>query len=642
MSQSYRGKLAASIDVRCSAIDMRIEWADTLTVIIVGTQFNHMNTPLQILVRKSQATLFIWTLAALTALALITTSVHAATATATVTIVGNGTVSPNYNGQQLIIGKSYKMKAKPLKGYGFAGWTGTVTSSATKISFVMVSNLNLTATFADLNKPTAVIKTPANNSIFTNPAVTITGSAKDKFAVTQVFYQLNGSSWTLAKTGNAWANWWADFTLEAGANVIQAYAVDTSSNLSTIQKITLTYRAAPDAISGQTLVISSTDAADFSLTFDDTTFSQNANDTNSFNGVGTYTFVRKGPTTGNLAVKYTAPFSVANTLNTVSLQFTDASSGWFINNDGSTNTFVLSDATSTAPATVAATEFNLVSTNGEPARILAFTAEPTILGSGTLANPLAINISTAFEGNIGDRVSALFSHFNGTVNVTNDYPGTAIGTTSGTSNTVTVLFDSSSFASTTYPHQLLTGIPLQVLTFYYTNNASTAGSGTHDYFPYSPVGGLLELAQTNLNYSYILNFDDTGDSGSYYAEFEPTGGGPIGFDAGYFSLISAPQIITQPHNIAVTNGASANFTVVASGSAPLSYQWLKNNVSLTDGTNSFGTITTGSSTNRLTLSPITTNDVANYRVIVGNLFGTVTSSVASLSIKSGTNSVPTP
>ncbi len=38
----------------------------------------------------------------------------------------------------------------------------------------------------------------------------------------------------------------------------------------------------------------------------------------------------------------------------------------------------------------------------------------------------------------------------------------------------------------------------------------------------------------------------------------------------------APTITTQPQNQSVTVGATATFTVVAAGTAPLSYQWSKN------------------------------------------------------------------
>jgi hypothetical protein len=81
-----------------------------------------------------------------------------------------------------------------------------------------------------------------------------------------------------------------------------------------------------------------------------------------------------------------------------------------------------------------------------------------------------------------------------------------------------------------------------------------------------------------------------------------------------------PEISAQPQSQVVTAGATAVFTVTVSGAAPLSYQWKKN------GTN------TGSNSDTLSLSNVTTNEAGNYSVVVTNLFGAVTSSVATLTV----------
>jgi hypothetical protein len=67
--------------------------------------------------------------------------------TITVTINGAGTLSPNLNGQTLQLGKSYTMTAKPALNNVFSNWTGSVTSSVAKLTFVMWSNMVLNATF---------------------------------------------------------------------------------------------------------------------------------------------------------------------------------------------------------------------------------------------------------------------------------------------------------------------------------------------------------------------------------------------------------------------------------------------------------------------------------------------------------------
>ena len=84
---------------------------------------------------------------------------------------------------------------------------------------------------------------------------------------------------------------------------------------------------------------------------------------------------------------------------------------------------------------------------------------------------------------------------------------------------------------------------------------------------------------------------------------------------------SPPGITTQPTSRTSTNGGSATFTVVASGSATLRYQWWTNGVELTGATNS-----------TLTLSSITTNHVGNYAVVITNSVGSITSSTAVLTV----------
>src|SRR5207237_85960 len=69
----------------------------------------------------------------------------------------------------------------------------------------------------------------------------------------------------------------------------------------------------------------------------------------------------------------------------------------------------------------------------------------------------------------------------------------------------------------------------------------------------------------------------------------------------------APTIVTQPNNQTSGCDGSASFTVAASGQQPLSYQWQKNGVNLTDGGN-----VSGSTTASLTLMPVSHSDAASY------------------------------
>jgi hypothetical protein len=77
----------------------------------------------------------------------------------------------------------------------------------------------------------------------------------------------------------------------------------------------------------------------------------------------------------------------------------------------------------------------------------------------------------------------------------------------------------------------------------------------------------------------------------------------------------------------VNVGGTANFTVAASGSGTLYYQWQKSNSNLSNGGHY-----SGSTTPTLTISNADTNDAANYRCVVTNSFGTTNSLAGSLTV----------
>jgi hypothetical protein len=83
----------------------------------------------------------------------------------------------------------------------------------------------------------------------------------------------------------------------------------------------------------------------------------------------------------------------------------------------------------------------------------------------------------------------------------------------------------------------------------------------------------------------------------------------------------APTITTQPSNQTVNVGEPATFSVVATGTAPLFYQWQKN-----------GTNITGATSAAATMAAAQLTDAASYTVIVSNSAGSVTSSNATLTV----------
>lgn len=94
---------------------------------------------------------------------------------------------------------------------------------------------------------------------------------------------------------------------------------------------------------------------------------------------------------------------------------------------------------------------------------------------------------------------------------------------------------------------------------------------------------------------------------------------------------SGPTITTQPSAQNVCPGSSANFTVAASGSGTLTYQWQKNQVNLSNGGHYSG-VTTAT----LTVSSCDSNDAANYRCVVTDSTGSTNSNEAALTLKTTT------
>jgi len=89
----------------------------------------------------------------------------------------------------------------------------------------------------------------------------------------------------------------------------------------------------------------------------------------------------------------------------------------------------------------------------------------------------------------------------------------------------------------------------------------------------------------------------------------------------------APVIVAQPTNQVVGLGLAVQFTVTATGTEPLDWQWEFNGTNLVDIDRIAGT-----QSNLLTLTTTSLTDAGRYRVVVTNAYGSTTSDVATLVI----------
>jgi pectin methylesterase-like acyl-CoA thioesterase len=99
-------------------------------------------------------------------------------------------------------------------------------------------------------------------------------------------------------------------------------------------------------------------------------------------------------------------------------------------------------------------------------------------------------------------------------------------------------------------------------------------------------------------------------------------------NSGFLTVIVPPTISVEPVSLVVTTAQSASFSVTATGVPAPGYQWLKNNVPITNNASA--------QTSTLQLNSVTAADIATYSVLVTNTAGTTNSLGATLVVNSPT------
>jgi hypothetical protein len=119
----------------------------------------------------------------------------------------------------------------------------------------------------------------------------------------------------------------------------------------------------------------------------------------------------------------------------------------------------------------------------------------------------------------------------------------------------------------------------------------------------------------------------TPDSGALYSVVVTNSAGTASATATLtVGVATRPVIVSQPVGESVPFGQSVTLNVVATGSAPLSYQWTKDGVPI------------GSNSPSYLISQAQGSDAGNYVVTVTNSAGSVPSSPATLSVSGADNS----
>ncbi len=260
------------------------------------------------------------------------------------------------------------------------------------------------------------------------------------------------------------------------------------------------------------------------------------------------------------------------------------------------------NAASTPPAITTQPQ-SLTVTNGDPASF-------SVVASGTA--PLSYQWRKDAAGLLGATNSS-YSISLATPNDAGSYTVVVTNSSGSVTSSVAIL-------TVLVPPSIVT--PPQSLTVTNGGNASfsVVASGTAP-LNYQWLKNASQL-QGATNSSYSISQATTNDSGTYTVTVTSAAGSASASATLTVNAAStAPAITTPPQSLTVTNGGNASFSVVASGTAPLSYQWRKDAAGLLGATNS-----------SYSISLATTNDAGNYTVVVTNSSGSVTSSVAALTV----------
>jgi hypothetical protein len=165
---------------------------------------------------------------------------------------------------------------------------------------------------------------------------------------------------------------------------------------------------------------------------------------------------------------------------------------------------------------------------------------------------------------------------------------------------------------------------------YSTSVAGTAEAG----FDYSVLSGTLSWADgdgTDKTFTvpFISRPSETGNLSLWVELSNPTGGAIAGMpyaalvtiDESNLNLATPPNLVLQQPNESIIEGQNATVSVVASGSAPLTYQWQKNGTNISNATNA-----------TFTISFAQAADAGTYTVVVSNSAGIITTTGAFLAV----------
>jgi len=157
-------------------------------------------------------------------------------------------------------------------------------------------------------------------------------------------------------------------------------------------------------------------------------------------------------------------------------------------------------------------------------------------------------------------------------------------------------------------------------------SVSVSGTSPLSYQWYFDTNTLIARA---VGGAFTVTNAQLANAGTYFLVITNNFGSVTSSIATLIVTNAAPSLTAQPQNQTVTAGNSATFSIAASGSAPLGYQWYFNT----------NTLIAGAVTNSLTITNAQLTNAGAYSVVVTNSAGSITSSVAILTVSTGASGI---
>lgn len=137
--------------------------------------------------------------------------------------------------------------------------------------------------------------------------------------------------------------------------------------------------------------------------------------------------------------------------------------------------------------------------------------------------------------------------------------------------------------------------------------------------------------------SYTINQALPSDEGTYSVKVSTPNGQSVTSNTATLTVVIPPPppvpvpptIVVPPVSQTTLTGDPASFNVNASGDYPLTYQWMKNGMDITDAI-----------TNTYSIASVTLTDAGNYTVTITNSAGSVTSNPVTLTVTEPQPAIP--